>query len=205
MATRSPRSHSTASTISSHQRPKSRQSTLSARSESTPFTQPQHDMMGWQLHPAANAHNVSGIPYQGPYMPVDQSLRADASNIAYGQPPPSQDVKPGYAPPPATAAVPMPYHSAQYQGMAPARLQSPTAFSSIEPAGDGISQEEANGPVEGARRKKGSATSAANDVELRRLFRENERRDLHEVASQVAKDDKGPKSEKSKQIFGMLW
>jgi hypothetical protein len=137
-------------------------------------------------------------------MPVDPSLRSDVNNITYGQPPPTQDVKTGYAPPP-TAAVPMPYHPVQYQGMVPARIQSPAAFSSIEPTGEGISQEEANGPVDGARRKKGSATSAANDIELRRLFRENEGRDLHEVATQVAKDDKGPKSEKSKQIFGMLW
>ena len=56
-----------------------------------------------------------------------------------------------------------------------------------------------------APRKKGAATSAANDMELRRLFRENAGRDLHEVALQVLENDKGPKSEKTKQIFGMLW
>jgi hypothetical protein len=55
------------------------------------------------------------------------------------------------------------------------------------------------------KRKKGAATSAANDQELRRLFRENEGRDLHEVAQQVLENEKGPKSEKTKQIFGMLW
>ena len=55
------------------------------------------------------------------------------------------------------------------------------------------------------RRKKGSASSAANDVELRRLFRENKQKSLPEVAAQVMKDDKGPKSEKTKQIFGMIW
>ncbi|MCJ1282981.1 hypothetical protein MMC26_002308 [Xylographa opegraphella] len=54
-------------------------------------------------------------------------------------------------------------------------------------------------------RKKGAATSAANDIELRRLYRENIGRDLHEVALQVLENDKGPKSEKTKQIFGMLW
>ena len=58
---------------------------------------------------------------------------------------------------------------------------------------------------DGDKRKKGSSSSQANDIELRRLYRENQGRDLHEVALQVIRDDKGPKSEKSKQIFGMLW
>ena len=58
---------------------------------------------------------------------------------------------------------------------------------------------------DGDKRKKGSTSSQANDIELRRLYRENQGRDLHEVALQVIRDDKGPKSEKSKQIFGMLW
>ncbi|MCJ1476896.1 hypothetical protein MMC13_005565 [Lambiella insularis] len=57
----------------------------------------------------------------------------------------------------------------------------------------------------GTRKKKGAASSAANDMELRRLFRENSERDLHQVALQVLENEKGPKSEKTKQIFGMLW
>jgi regulatory factor X, other len=58
---------------------------------------------------------------------------------------------------------------------------------------------------DGNKRKKGSSSSQANDVELRRLFRENKQKSLQEVAAQVMKDEKGPKSEKSKQIFGMIW
>lgn len=54
---------------------------------------------------------------------------------------------------------------------------------------------------DGSRRKKGSASSQANDNELRRLFRENQGRDLNELAAQVLEK----KSEKTKQIFGMLW
>ena len=68
---------------------------------------------------------------------------------------------------------------------------------------DGDSQD--NNAESGIKKKKGAASSAANDVELRRLFRENEGRDLHEVALQVLENDKGPRSEKTKQIFGMLW
>ena len=59
--------------------------------------------------------------------------------------------------------------------------------------------------VEEGRKKKGSASSIANDLELRRLFRENQGRSLKDVAAQVLANERGPKSEKTKQIFAMLW
>jgi len=55
------------------------------------------------------------------------------------------------------------------------------------------------------RTKKGSATSAANDAELKRLFAEHRGRPLKEVAAEVIVHERGPKSEKTKQIFAMLW
>lgn len=55
------------------------------------------------------------------------------------------------------------------------------------------------------RKKKGSASSIANDKELRRLFRENHGRSLKDVATQVLDNERGPRSEKNKQIFAMLW
>lgn len=55
------------------------------------------------------------------------------------------------------------------------------------------------------KKKKGSASTIANDQELRRLFRENKNRSLNEVAAQVLANERGPKSEKTKQIFAMLW
>lgn len=58
---------------------------------------------------------------------------------------------------------------------------------------------------DGAKKKKGSASSIANDLELRRLFRENQGRSLNEVAAQVLSNERGPKSEKTKQIFAMIW
>lgn len=67
-----------------------------------------------------------------------------------------------------------------------------------EPGPDGT------GP-EGVKKKKGSASSIANDLELRRLFRENQGRSIKEVAAQVLTNERGPKSEKTKQIFAMLW
>lgn len=55
------------------------------------------------------------------------------------------------------------------------------------------------------KKKKGSASSIANDIELRRLFRDNQGRSLKDVAAQVLTNERGPKSEKTKQIFAMLW
>ncbi|KAL8707826.1 MAG: hypothetical protein Q9220_007180 [cf. Caloplaca sp. 1 TL-2023] len=55
------------------------------------------------------------------------------------------------------------------------------------------------------RRKKGSASSIANDIELKKLFRENVGRSLKDVAAQVLANERGPKAEKTKQIFAMLW
>ncbi len=60
------------------------------------------------------------------------------------------------------------------------------------------------GPGE-TKKKKGSASSIANDQELRKLFRENGHRDLKDVASEVLVHERGPRSEKTKQIFAMNW
>lgn len=61
-----------------------------------------------------------------------------------------------------------------------------------------------NGAGDG-RKKKGSASSIANDIELKKLFRENVGRSLKDVAAQVLANERGPRSEKTKQIFAMLW
>jgi len=63
------------------------------------------------------------------------------------------------------------------------------------------------GMTEGQKKptSKGNASSQANDQELRRLFRENNQRDLKEVAASVIANERGPKSEKTKQIFAMNW
>ena len=56
-----------------------------------------------------------------------------------------------------------------------------------------------------AKRRKGVSNNQNNDLELRRLLMENEGRELSDVAQQCLKDEAGTKSEKLKQIFGMLW
>ena len=53
--------------------------------------------------------------------------------------------------------------------------------------------------------KKGSASSIANDQELKRLYQENKTRTLRDVADSVLQEERGPRSEKTKQIFAMIW
>lgn len=56
-------------------------------------------------------------------------------------------------------------------------------------------------------KKKRASTSGAatNDKELRQLLNQNEGRDLKDVAAEVIQNDRTSKSEKSKQLFAMLW
>ncbi|KAL9128663.1 MAG: hypothetical protein Q9217_002691 [Psora testacea] len=63
------------------------------------------------------------------------------------------------------------------------------------------------GMVDGQKKvpNKGNASSQANDQALRRLYRENCHRDLKDVAASVLANERGPKAEKTKQIFAMNW
>ena len=72
----------------------------------------------------------------------------------------------------------------------------PVTFNDDQTQDDGTSE---------MRKKRGSASSLANDLELRRLFKENHYRSLKEVASSVLANERGPRSEKTKQIFAMNW
>jgi len=58
----------------------------------------------------------------------------------------------------------------------------------------------------GVRRRKGTASSLANDQELRRLLAQYQGKSLKEIAVEVQKNEgAGGKSEKAKQVFAMLW
>ena len=91
---------------------------------------------------------------------------------------------------------PIPNHRFSYDG------QGASQFATVNFQDDQTQDESGNGDM---RKKKGSASSIANDQELRRLFAENNHRDLKEVASAVLANERGPKSEKTKQIFAMNW
>ncbi|RKF71618.1 Transcriptional regulator RFX1 [Golovinomyces cichoracearum] len=57
-----------------------------------------------------------------------------------------------------------------------------------------------NGPV-----KKLSKSSAANELEMRQLFQANKNRSLPDVAAELHGNERGPQSERQRQVFAMLW
>ncbi|KAI1084126.1 RFX DNA-binding domain-containing protein [Whalleya microplaca] len=50
-----------------------------------------------------------------------------------------------------------------------------------------------------------SRTSANNELEMRQLFHSNRHRGLEEVARELHGNERGPNSERARQIFAMLW
>lgn len=58
----------------------------------------------------------------------------------------------------------------------------------------------------GAKKKRGSSSTLANDNELRKLLRQYEGYSLQEMAAEVMKHEgAGGKAEKVKQVFAMIW
>jgi regulatory factor X len=53
--------------------------------------------------------------------------------------------------------------------------------------------------------KKASKSSAANELEMRQLFQANKHRSLPEVAMELHGNERGPQSERQRQVFAMLW
>lgn len=51
----------------------------------------------------------------------------------------------------------------------------------------------------------GTRTSANNELEMRQLFQANKHRSLQEVAMELHGNERGPNSERARQIFAMLW
>lgn len=54
-------------------------------------------------------------------------------------------------------------------------------------------------------KSKGSRTSANNELEMRQLFQSNRNRTLGDVAKDLHGNERGPNSERARQIFAMLW
>ncbi|KAK6584590.1 hypothetical protein PZA11_002814 [Diplocarpon coronariae] len=53
--------------------------------------------------------------------------------------------------------------------------------------------------------KKAAKSSAANELEMRQLFQANKHRSLPEIATELHGNERGPQSERQRQVFAMLW
>ena len=198
MALNGSRSRSTTSVSStSVRRPKSRQSTTSIQSTTGPSqsfqpmaepifqqqSQPQPTVFQPTPEELITRSSHQLINPNSHYV-IDPSLQSDARHIQQ-----SYNIENQFMHTSNIREV----SAAQYQSFEGRETQEATANIEDHEAEEGLG--------DGSRRKKGSASSQANDNELRRLFRENQGKGLTEIASQVLEK----KSEKTKQVFGMLW
>lgn len=53
--------------------------------------------------------------------------------------------------------------------------------------------------------KKVSKASAQNELEMKQLFQSNKHRSLPEVATELHGNERGPQSERQRQVFAMIW
>lgn len=53
--------------------------------------------------------------------------------------------------------------------------------------------------------RSGSRSNANNEMEMRQLFHTNKHRSLQDVATELHGNERGPNSERTRQVFAMLW
>lgn len=57
----------------------------------------------------------------------------------------------------------------------------------------------------GGAQKASARSSANNELEMRQLFRSNKHRTLPDIARELHGNERGPNSERTRQVFAMLW
>ena len=213
----------TSASSKSQQRPKSRGSTTSVQSAVTTQTQHchhdqpaghrqahQHDIYIAHAHPEERQPPYQHDPEQvlqmyGQQMAQTQHYHHIDPNLAeahYEMRPDSQqglaDHEPQHYP-----MQGMPHYGMPHEHLR--SLQAPAeSLDGLENQSPAPEDSETAEP--GGKRKKGNASSLANDAELRRLVKQYHGRTLKDVAAEVQRNEGGGgKSEKAKQVFAMLW
>lgn len=203
-----PGSSTSASTTSNRPRPKSRASTTSIHTPAEPIPHPYQHV----FHPG----NVQQqMPQQIPqhlgsfrYSPEEMIRRTEHQLTN-----PSQNyaVDPSlhtHDPASRAMSVDTAYTGGSHDVQRPPLYPS-QSFDGKENAAY-FATEEAKQPPDsaqlgGLKKGKGNASAQANDQELRRLFIENQHQQLHDIATSVLANERGPKAEKTKQVFAMIW
>lgn len=70
---------------------------------------------------------------------------------------------------------------------------------------DRSANEEGDSALALASTTKPSRSSANNELEMRQLFNANQSRSLQDVAEELHGNERGPNSERTRQVFAMLW
>ncbi len=85
-------------------------------------------------------------------------------------------------------------------GMARRRSRPNNSFG--EPDGN---EEDYEHDIRGAASARPGRSSANNELEMRQLFQSNKHRGLQDVATELHGNERGPNSERTRQVFAMLW
>ncbi|KAI0169638.1 RFX DNA-binding domain-containing protein [Hypoxylon sp. FL1284] len=198
-------------------RPLSRASTASIQSA---VTQPNFDQQALMAHHTAhhNAHHNNAFPehwapaeqgHQRDMVPVAQQMQQAGDMILrpasqmQGMQSFSMDANMHHAAGPA-----MPYgqphmHPAMQSESFGANASLTDGESQIMDHDDAEDGKAATALQDNA--KSGAGRSANNEYEMRQLFSQNRTRTLKDVAKELHGNDRGPNSERARQIFAMLW
>lgn len=202
MTSQGPRPRSNTAGSNNYRRPKSRASTASAHSNSTQTIQ-QYQQTPESLQPFPTQYvQTQSISYTPEEMVARAKQQLINPNQNFAIDPSLQDQTN------QARAMSADYPLNGNQALASVSMDQYHSFDGKEnqPLEDVNEEQPQDDTATGeGRKKKGSASSIANDLELRRLFRENQGRSLKNVAAQVLANERGPKAEKTKQIFAMLW
>lgn len=200
MSNQAPRPRSSTSTSNSNRITKSRASTTSSNSTTTrPLQHYRH-----ASESLLSLHTQHEPTHSMPYTPEEMISRSEQQLVnphhGYAIDPSLQD------PLNHGRALSVDFVFNGNSASRPVLMQYPSYDGKENQGLESLNEEQPQdeGAGEG-KKKKGSASSLANDIELRRLFRENQGRSLKDVAAQVLANERGPRSEKTKQIFAMLW
>jgi regulatory factor X len=202
----------TATSNKSRKRPLSRASTTSAHSGPTHSMPPQQHVAHPTVYPRQwydqNAHNqqrFDGAPHQ---MSAEEILMHSATQL---QNPRQYEVDPAIHV--QQQAQAMNFHGHGHYQPEPARQSLPADFSAVYT--DDVNVLEARSENEqdegetmagaNAQSKKGAKSSAANELEMRQLYQSNKHRTLPDVAQDLHGNERGPQSERQRQVFAMIW
>ena len=201
-----PRSSTSVSTTSNRPRPISRASTTSIHTPGEPVPQAyQHHA----FHPSSMQSQRPPAHMGGFQYTPEEMIRQSEHQLI--NPPQSYVVDPslqGHNPASRAMSVDTAFTSNSHDVQRPPIYQSQSfdgkenaAFPTMEEGKPQIGPSQLGGPKKG----KGNSSAQANDQELRRLFTENRHQQFSDVATSVLASERGPKAEKTKQVFAMIW
>ncbi|OTB06116.1 hypothetical protein M426DRAFT_118482 [Hypoxylon sp. CI-4A] len=200
-----------AGAMSQHPHPRkrtqSRASTASIRSASTQPNLDHQAMMvqhnafqeQWVANERSQSRDMSSAMQQ---MPAGDMMLRPASQMQAAQhyPPIAPNMHPGVG-----SAIPYHQHPGLHHAASTETFGGNTSFT------DGDSQmleheeDEEGESSQLVAPSKSTKTSANNELEMRQLFHTNKHRSLGDVATELHGNERGPNSERARQIFAMLW